>query len=207
MRTRRLVTRRLITISGVAGAGKDSIVDGAMPYLRAFGIEGAPSVTTREPRDSDRPGAMITVSRERFLTMVALGDMMEHTVVTGNLYATPANALDAGPHGAIKIATVDGVRSIADWMEGRGMDPSSQMLSVYVTVPREDAHSRLIARGWDEETIRERDSFNLVGYGADAVSPRDGRMWHLIHNPDGKLEEAIERLVQMVRDFLRSGTS
>jgi guanylate kinase len=196
-------TKRIITISGVAGAGKDTIIDGAMPYLRSFGIGWAHSVTTRDPRESDRPGAMIRVSREKFLTMAVLGDMMEYTTVTGSMYGSPSEAMDAGPHGAIKIATVDGVRSIRAWMVDNGMEPCSQMLPIYVTVPREHSHSRLIARGWSEYTISQRESFNLPGYGPDMVAASEVGMWSIIHNPDGGLEQAVDSLVRTVRDFLR----
>jgi len=196
--------QRLITISGVAGAGKDTVVGMAMPRLLMFGIGWAPSVTTRDPRTSDGPGTMIFLSRDEFLTELASGGMMEHTTVTGNLYGTPVGALGAGPHGGIKIITVDGLRSIRAWMVGAGMDPSGHLMSVYITVPVGDAHSRLARRGWTPEVIAERDSFNLQGYDHSGVPDDEGHIWSLmVDNPDGGLDDAVQTMVRAVRDFLR----
>lgn len=196
---------RVITVSGVAGAGKDTIVDMAMPFLRALGIEWAPGITTRPPRLSDKPGAMNHVSHERFLTMVANGEVMEYTTVVGQLYGTSTDILNAGPNGAIKISTVDGVLAIRDWMIcQRGMDPEWDLLSVYVTVPIEDAHERLRKRGWTDEQIAERDSFNLPGYGHEMMDEKHAGIWRLvIHNPDGGLEDAKDDLLHGIRTFLR----
>ena len=194
----------MITVSGVAGAGKDTIVDAAMPFLRSLGIEWAPGITTRDPRPSDKPGAMIHVSHEKFLTMVASGEVMEYATVVGQSYGTPAKAITAGPNGAIKIVTVDGVLSIHRWMKGRGLDPASHHLCFYVTVPREQAHERLRGRGWTDEMIAERDSFNLPGCEHERiVQPQTLFNWISLPNPDGGLDAAVRTLIQTVRDFLR----
>ena len=189
----------MITVSGVAGAGKDTIVETAMPFLRSFGIEWAPSITTRDPRPGDRQGVMIHVSHEGFLTMVADGDMMEYAMVAGDSYGTPVDALDAGPNGAIKIVTVDGVLAIREWMiDHGGMD----LLPIYVTVPMGDAHERLHERGWSDERIAERDSFNLSGYGHESLD-LSVIPWAIISNPNGGLDAAVAMLVRRVREFLR----
>jgi guanylate kinase len=194
---------RLISVSGAAGVGKDTIIDAAMPRLREMGIEWAPSISTRDPRPDDRPGVMIHVSKDEFLTRLQSGDMMEHTQVTGNLYGTPSDSLDAGRVGAVKILTVDGVWSVRDWMEEMGVDVDRHLLAVYVTAPKVQVHDRLLARGWDDDEIRRRDGFNLRGYGANSIPVHDFRKWSVISNTNGSIDRSVMDLVRMVEEFLR----
>ena len=163
------------------GIAASTMVDAAMPFLRSLGIEWAPGITTREPRPSDRPGSMIHVSHEKFLTMVTEGDVMEYATVVGQSYGTPVKVITAGSNGAIKIVTVDGAIAIRDWMIHqsckRDMGIGWDLLSVYVTVPMRDAHDRLRHRGWTDEMISERDSFNFPGYGHETINPDDVDLW------------------------------
>lgn len=193
---------RLVTVSGVAGAGKDAIIGGAMPELIDMGFVWAPTVTTRSPRAEDNREAYIYVSNEEFLARVAEGSIMEYTTVTGNLYGTKSiDDMDAV--GAIKIVTVDGFRSIMDWMLERDISPYDNLFSIYVTVPRDQAYARLISRGWTSEMIEERNSFTIDGYSAESVDPFDFDDWSLmLPNPDGGLDVAIDEMLSAVRGFV-----
>jgi len=78
----------LILLSGLSGAGKDTVLDG----LRKSGLNPYISVsaTTRAPRAAEKEGVdYYFVSREKFREMIDSGQLLEWAKVYGNLYGRP----------------------------------------------------------------------------------------------------------------------
>ena len=88
------MTGLLIVISGPSGVGKDTIIERLLeldPNLR-YSV----SWTTRAPRPGEVDGVSYTfVSREKFEEMIRQGGFLEHATYDGNLYGTPAVAVEA----------------------------------------------------------------------------------------------------------------
>jgi len=171
--------RILVTVSGSAGVGKDTVVQEALPRLSEIGIGWVKSVVTRLPRTTDDPSGYRYVDRDSFLHLINDSAIMEFTEVQGEMYGTPSDAFDAGERGGIKIVTVDGVRSIRRWMTDRSID-EMRIFSVYLTAPESVTRRRLRDRGWDDEKIDERLSYDLSGYGPRGVDPAESEIWHLV---------------------------
>src|SRR5437763_3082048 len=79
----------LFIVSAPSGAGKTTLVERLVeqtPHLRM-----SRSYTSRRARDGEVDGADYHfVSRERFVAMVAVGELIEWAAVFGNLYGTSA---------------------------------------------------------------------------------------------------------------------
>jgi len=194
----------LVTISGSAGVGKDTVVAGALSRLGELGIEWVPSIVTRDPRPTDDPAGYRYVDRSTFQRLMDESEIMEFTEVQGELYGTTSDAFDVGVYGGVKILTVDGLRSVRAWMERNDVAPS-RILSIYVTAPGDQVVERLHRRGWDDEKISDRRSFDLPGYGVHGVPMDDAWMWDaILNNSDGRLDIVTDAIVAMTGGLLCS---
>ena len=95
--------RRLVILAGPSGAGKTTVRDRLIEGERGTDFTFSVSMTTRPRRPGEREGEDYRfVDRATFEALVASGGMLEHAVVHGDLYGTPADNLDraraAGRH-------------------------------------------------------------------------------------------------------------
>lgn len=83
----------LIVYSGPSGVGKGTILK---PLLYPEGsLVLSISATTRAPREGEVDGREYHfVSREKFLEMIAEGDMLEYAEYNGNFYGTPKSFVE-----------------------------------------------------------------------------------------------------------------
>ncbi len=83
---------RLIVISGPSGAGKGTLIKGAMERL--CDVVLSVSATTRPMRSGERDGReYLFLDREQFEEQAAEGLFLEWAEYAGNLYGTPARAV------------------------------------------------------------------------------------------------------------------
>ncbi|HEY8635603.1 MAG TPA: guanylate kinase [Candidatus Dormibacteraeota bacterium] len=84
----------LVVMSGPSGVGKDTIIERllALDPKLTYSV----SCTTRAPRPGEVDGVhYMFVSREKFEDLVKEDYFLEHASYNGNLYGTPANAVEA----------------------------------------------------------------------------------------------------------------
>ncbi len=142
---------RLFVISGPSGSGKTSIV----ARLRNLpGLFYSLSVTNRPPRPGEKDGVDYHfVTREEFEKMAAGGRLAEYAEVAGNLYGTPAEALER--------ALADGLTALVDIdvqgaMQIKKAFPRARLIFVS-PVSMDVLEKRLRARGTEsEQSIRRR---------------------------------------------------
>ena len=96
----------LIVLSGLSGAGKDTVLDG----LRKSGLPLYVSVsaTTRAPRPGEKEGHdYYFVTKEQFQKMIDSNEMLEWATVYGNYYGRPVEpvrqALQKGQDVIVRI--------------------------------------------------------------------------------------------------------
>ncbi|MFN3683247.1 MAG: guanylate kinase [Fimbriimonadaceae bacterium] len=143
---------RLVIVSGPSGVGKDTVI---RRWLETDPrTERVVTCTTRPPRPSEVPGVSYRfLSRDEFLAMAERGELLEHKIVHGNLYGTPAEGVEEIlRRGKIAVLSID-VQGAA---EVRAKRPDA--LAVFLLPPsREELERRLRNRGEDsEEQIRLR---------------------------------------------------
>lgn len=145
-------TRRglLLILSSPSGAGKSTLARRLMEWDRT--IRFSVSATTRAARPGEVDGRDYYFrSRPEFERMVAVGDMLEHAEVFGNLYGSPK-----GPVEAAMLAGRDTLFDI-DWQGGQQIRNSAlgrDVVSVFVLPPSiAELEARLRGRAQDSDAV------------------------------------------------------
>lgn len=200
-RKRVLVKPLLIVMSAPSGAGKSTLCD---MLLQEFPeITYSVSCTTREPRGMEEDGIdYFFLSRAAFEKEVSEGRLMEHALVHGNFYGTPADPVrSAFAEGQsvlmdIDVAGAEQVRAyVASLPEG---DPLREgFVDVFIEPPSmEELRRRLFGRGEDTPEVIEARLQNAEGELA-----RAGEFRYRIVNDE--LDLAYRRLRDII--LVRSG--
>jgi guanylate kinase len=140
----RIMVGNLIIVSAPSGAGKTTLVAGALG--RDSRARPSISFTSRRPRAGEKQGVHYHfVSRAEFEAMVANGDFLEWAEVHGNLYGTSLRAVEeVRSSGSDVILTID----IQGAAQARRLFPDA--VSVFIMPPSLDALvERLESRGTD----------------------------------------------------------
>ena len=140
----------LLIISSPSGAGKSTL----SKRLRVWDptIRFSVSATTRPPRDGEADGREYYFrSRDKFETMVAEGEMLEHAEVFGNLYGSPKAPVEANMK-----AGCDTLFDI-DWQGGQQIRNSAlgkDVVSIFILPPSiAELEQRLRNRGQDSDEV------------------------------------------------------
>jgi guanylate kinase len=140
----RIMIGNLIIVSAPSGAGKTTLVAGALG--RDNRARPSISFTSRSPRAGEKQGVHYNfVSRDEFEAMIANGDFLEWAEVHGNLYGTSRRAVEeVRSSGSDVILTID----IQGAAQARQLFPDA--VSVFIMPPSLDALAeRLESRGTD----------------------------------------------------------
>ena len=96
----------LVILSGVAGAGKDTIRRELTKRME--GTTTIPSFTTRAPRADDIPGVTYNfVSKEEFEAMIDNGEIYEYDIHHNHYYGTSKKYLNEKAKDFIVIKDID----------------------------------------------------------------------------------------------------
>jgi guanylate kinase len=181
---------RVFVITGPSGVGKGTLIRGLLERVPALGL--SVSATTRAPRPGETHGVDYHfLSPEEFDRRVADGEFVEHATYSGRRYGTLRSELEGrlrrGEPVVLEIE-VQGARQVRETMP--------EALQVFIAPPsREALRARLVGRGTDtpdqvDERLRtaERELQAQSEFGRVVVNDR--------------LEDALEELVEIVRDEL-----
>ena len=141
----------LFTVVAPSGAGKSSLI--AALLERNDGLDLSVSFTTRPPRAGEVDGREYHfVTREKFETLIAADEFLEHAEVYGNLYGTSRNWIESR-----RNAGTDVLLEI-DWQGARSVKRIfPNMVYIYILPPSiEELQRRLIKRGKDSAEVIER---------------------------------------------------
>lgn len=144
---------KVIIISGPSGTGKGTIVIDYMKR-RADRTKLSVSATTRNPRPTDVEGeTYFFYTKEKFLSLVENGGMLEHAEYCGNFYGTPREPIERWAN--------EGKDVILEIEVQGGLNVKSKdndVLMVFVMPPSAEVlKSRLVNRGTEtEETLNAR---------------------------------------------------
>ena len=148
----RRVAGNLFVVVAPSGAGKTSLVDAllkAEPNVRL-----SMSYTTRPAREGEKDGVdYCFVTREKFESMIAAGEFLEHANVYGNYYGTSRRWIESelsGDHDVLLEIDWQGAQQV------RRLFP--HMAGIFILPPSlEELRKRLKSRGKDSpETIEKR---------------------------------------------------
>ena len=159
---RQLMKPLLIVMSAPSGAGKSTLCD---MLLQDFPeITYSVSCTTRAPRGMEEDGAdYFFVSQAKFDQLVAEEKLLEHAVVHGNCYGTPAEPVrEAFAEGQSVLMDIDvvGAAAVRETIARLPEDDPLRagFVDIFIEPPSmEELERRLVGRGEDSpETIALR---------------------------------------------------
>ena len=190
----------VIVVSGLSGAGKDSVVDGLID--NRTDIKRVLTCTTRKPRKNELVNdPYIRLDEKTFTDQVGVGEIFECVNYAGNLYGTNKNAVMAVfDSGYLPILRIDpkGSRGLIElWRNNSMFFDKLSLLYFFVKVDNVDEiRKRLIERG---ETDLEK---RVEIFNRDMEYIDDAQI--VINNEYGKLDEVVREISKFIDGILES---
>lgn len=143
----------LVILSGVSGAGKDTIKKELMKRMN--NIITLPSFTSRTMREGEEEGVQYHfISKEEFEDKIRKGDFYEYDVHHGNYYGTSRELMNAKmAEGKIIVKDIE-VNGTENLLKLLGND--TRIVTIFLKVEKEELKRRLIERGDAIEDIEVR---------------------------------------------------
>jgi len=182
----------LVILSGVAGAGKDTIKRELIKRME--GITTIPSYTDRPPREGDRPAGeqYIYVTKDEFEEMVKKDELYEYSVHHNHYYGTSKKLLNekiASGEIIIKDIDVNGTEDLVKIFKD-----DIKIITIFLKVPKEVLKNRLENRE-DKPTPKEiKLRLNRFDYEQSKISNYD----YVIKNNN------MEKTIQIIMSILEN---
>ena len=128
----------LVILSGVAGAGKDTIKKEIVKRME--NVKSIPSLTSRAPREGDIPGeTYIFLSKEEFEEKIRNDEIYEYDIHHNHYYGTSKKILnDASKTGIIiKDIDVNGTQILKETLK------DIKIVTIFLRVPKDELRHRL----------------------------------------------------------------
>lgn len=181
----------LVILSGVAGAGKDTIKKAIIK--RMDNVESIPSITDRPIRNGDVPGeTYIFVNNEEFKEMIKNGELYEFDIHHNHYYGVPKKQLNekikAGKT-VIKDVDVNGTENLVKILRN-----DMKVVTIFLRVPKEELRRRLEERvdKPDEKEIELR--LGRFDFEESKIDNYD----YVIDNVDQ--EETIQKIMEIIKN-------
>jgi guanylate kinase len=180
---------KLVIVTGPSGAGKDSVINKVKDLGLAFGQ--VITTSTRAMRTIEKEGdPYFFISQEDFAARIKSNEFIEWAEVYGNLYGSTKTELDK------QLAANDVVIVKVDPQGARSYKAiKPEAITIFIMPPSyEYLEKRLINRETDTPAVikqrvatAQRELENLLDWD------------YLVVNEEGKLQEAAEEVLQIIR--------
>ena len=184
----------LILLSGVSGAGKDTIKKELIKRME--NVESLPSYTDRAMRPGDVPGVVYNfVSTEEFERMIKDNELYEYNVYHEHYYGTSRKLMNekiASGKIIVKDIDVNGTEKLIDILR-----QDTKVVTIFLKVPKEVLRKRLENRidRPSEKDITGR--LNRLEYEESKIGIYD----YVIKNND--LEKTVNIIMQIINSELK----
>ena len=178
----------LVILSGVAGAGKDTIKKEIVKRME--NVKSIPSLTSRAPREGDIPGeTYIFLSKEEFEEKIRNDEIYEYDIHHNHYYGTSKKILnDASKTGIIiKDIDVNGTQILKETLK------DIKIVTIFLRVPKDELRHRLenrIDKPSEGEIILRLNRFD---YEESKINLYD----YVLKNDD------LEKTVNIIEEIIR----
>lgn len=141
----------LVILSGVAGAGKDTVKKELIRRMQ--NVESLPSYTSRAMREGEKEGDTYHfVSKEQFEELIKDGEFYEYDEHHNNYYGTSKRLLNEKiSSGKIIVKDIE-VNGTENLVELLGKD--NKVVTIFLKVPKEELRKRMEER---ESTVNQEE--------------------------------------------------
>ena len=143
----------LVILSGVSGAGKDTIKKELMKRME--NIATLPSFTSRAMREGEEEGVQYHfISKEEFEDKIRKGDFYEYDLHHGNYYGTSRELMNERLSKGkiiVKDIEVNGTENLLKLLKN-----DTRIVTIFLRVGKEELKRRLIERGDNIQDIELR---------------------------------------------------
>ncbi len=184
----------IVILSGVAGAGKDTIKKEIIKRMNF--VESLPSYTSRPPREGDIPGQTYNfVTKAEFEEMIERNEFYEYDIHHNNYYGVPRKLLNEKiEQGKVIIKDVD-VNGTQNLVNLLGQD--TKIVTIFLRVPKDELERRLKERiekpSPEEITLR----LNRFDYEESKIGIYD----YVLKNND--LEKTVQIIMSIIENELK----
>ena len=184
----------IIILSGVAGAGKDTIKKEIIKRMNF--VESLPSYTSRPQREGDIPGQTYNfVTKAEFEEMIEKNEFYEYDIHHNNYYGVPRKLLNEKiEQGKVIIKDVD-VNGTQNLVNLLGQD--TKIVTIFLRVPKDELERRLKERiekpSPEEITLR----LNRFDYEESKIGLYD----YVLKNND--LEKTVQIIMTIIENELK----
>lgn len=180
----------LVLLSGVSGAGKDTIKKELMK--RNSNIVSLPSYTDREPREGEVNGEIYNfISTEEFEDLIKKDDLYEYDVHHNHYYGTSKKLLNERlESGKIIVKDID-VNGTENLVKLLGND--TRIVTIFLRVPKEELHRRLLGRNPNADPKEVMLRLNRFDYEESKIGVYD----YVIKNND------LEKTIQIISTIIK----
>ena len=181
----------LVLLSGVSGAGKDTIKKELIE--RMDNVVSLPSYTDRAPRNNDIPGVTYNfVTTEEFEQAIKNGELYEYSVHHEHYYGTSKKLLNEKVNSGkiiVKDIEVNGVENLFKILKDE-----VKIVTIFLRVPKEQLQKRLEAR-IDKPSIKEIQlRLNRFDYEESKIGMYD----YVIKN--NNLEKTVNIIMEIIKN-------
>ncbi len=181
----------LVILSGVAGAGKDTIKKELLK--RMDNVETLPSYTDRPKREGDITGQTYNfVTTEEFERMIHDNELYEYSVHHNHYYGTSRKLLNDKINSGkiiVKDIEVNGTEALINLLKD-----DVKIVTIFLRVPKEELRHRLENR-IDKPSIKEIElRLNRFDYEESKISMYD----YVLKNND------LEKTVQIIMSIIKN---
>ena len=181
----------LVLLSGVSGAGKDTIKKELIEKMK--NVESLPSFTDRAPRETDIPGKTYNfVTTQEFEEMINKRELYEYSVHHEHYYGTSKKLLNEKINNGkiiVKDIEVNGVENLVKLL---GKDV--KIVTIFLKVPKDELRRRLEQRP-DKPSFKDIQlRLNRLEYEESKIGMYD----YVIKN--NNLEKTVNIIMEIIKN-------
>lgn len=180
----------LVILSGVAGAGKDTVKQEVIKKME--NVVSIPSITDRPIRPGDVPGeTYIFVSTEEFKKLIEENALYEFDVHHNHYYGVPKKQLNEKiQEGKIIIKDVDvnGTENLVKILK-----KDMKVITIFLRVPKEEIRKRLEER--IDKPSQEEIALRMSRF--DFEESKIGNYDYVIDNTN--LEDTVQKVIEIIK--------
>ena len=182
----------LVILSGVSGAGKDTVKKELMNKMED--VITLPSYTSREPRDGEQEGVEYHfISKDEFKDRIEKNEFYEYDVHHENYYGTSRRLMNENiDSGKIIIKDIEenGTENLINILKNE-----IKLITIFLKVDEQELRSRLEKRGESKESIDFR--ISRLEYEESKIGLYD----YVIKNDD--LEKTVDIIMTILKNEKR----